>query len=364
MKGLGLIGMLERSFRELPHLPRGAHGEADADSDRGRDGEAAAGNGEVAAGNGEAPRLRQALWDRALLDPAREFLRRPGKGLRGRLVEIAWNLAGGAAGGPPEELCALVELLHAGSLVLDDIQDGSEERRGAPALHRICGVPVALNTGNWMVFWPLQLVDRLGLPPEAAAEAYRRLAGALVSCHQGQALDLSLPPHELDRAEVPEVVAMSTRLRTAALTELAATLGGLAAGAPPPAMERLAALGCALGLGLQMLDDLGGLVAEDRRGKGEEDLRLARPTWAWAWAAEVEDEAGFAALQAQGRQVAGGADPGPLRAQLAARVAALGRRRAREALRSAGAVAIESFAGGPAVEQVTAEIELLERSYG
>jgi hypothetical protein len=114
------------------------------------------------------------LWERALLGPAREFLRRPGKQFRARLVEACWMLAGGAPGNMPAELPLIVELLHAGSLIVDDIEDGSHVRRGAPTLHEIYGTALALNTGNWMYFWPLALIDRLG--PRAASGSAERTA--------------------------------------------------------------------------------------------------------------------------------------------------------------------------------------------
>lgn len=329
------LELLERCFREVPH---GGAAEEEA-------------------------RLPRRLWERALLGPAREFLRRPGKGLRGRLVEAGWDLAGGAPGAVPPELPALVELLHAGSLILDDVQDGSAERRGAPALHRVCGTAVAINTASWMVFWPIQILGQ-ALGEAAAAEARRRVTAALVSCHQGQALDLALPAHELEPAELAEVVAMSTRLRTASLTELSAGLGALAAGGAQAAQEELGALGREIGVALQMLDDLGGVVADERRAKGEEDLRLARPTWVWAWAAEVTSGAQLAALRAHGREVAGGADPAPLRARLAAAVAELGRARARGALAAVRARASARFAGSPALAALTGDLALLEQSYG
>ena len=105
-----------------------------------------------------------AVWEQALLGPAREFLSRPGKAFRARLVRAGWELAG-CQGAPSPLLPLLVELLHAGSLIVDDIEDGSTQRRGAPSLHQLYGVPVALNTGNWLYFAPMALIPRLELPP-------------------------------------------------------------------------------------------------------------------------------------------------------------------------------------------------------
>ena len=309
--------------------------------------------------------VSRALWERALGGPAREFLRRPGKRLRGRLVESAFQLAGGDGDGLSPELPAALELLHAGSLVLDDIQDASLERRGAPALHRMCGTAVALNTGNWMVFWSVQMIGQARFPtPAAAAEAERRTAAVLVACHQGQALDLSLPIGELAPGDIAAVVAASTRLRTASLTELAAGLGGLAAGAGTRVLAELSALGHDLGVALQQLDDLGGLVAPARHQKGREDLVNGRPTWPWAWAAERLDEAGLALLQAEARAVAAGGDPEPLRARLAAAVEEPGRARARATLRRAWERAARTFEPSPAREALAGDLERLAGSYG
>jgi geranylgeranyl pyrophosphate synthase len=313
--------------------------------------------------NGGTPVVPAALWERALLGPAREFLARPGKGVRGRLVESGWALAGGADGALPPELPALVELLHAGSLILDDIQDGSAERRGAPALHRTLGTAVALNTGNWMVLLPIHLLHQVALPPERARAAHARVSATLVSCHQGQALDL-LPVGELRQGEVGPVVAMSTLLRTASLTELSAVLGGIAAGAGDEAVSALAALGRELGRGLQMLDDLGGITAPARRDKGDEDLRHNRPTWAWAWAAEVLGEAEYDQLRAAARAVAAGDDVEPLRNRLAGVVAAVGRERAQAGLRRAWAELSGRFPPSSARDQVAADLRQVEESYG
>jgi geranylgeranyl pyrophosphate synthase len=229
--------------------------------------------------------LADELWQRSLLGPAQDFLLRPGKQLRARVCAAAWSLSGGDAGGPPAELPAIVELLHAGSLIVDDIEDGSHERRGEQALHVRHGVPLALNTGNWLYFVALDLVGRLPLAAEVRFALYRAVSTTLLRCHQGQALDLSLSVDAVPAHQLADVVAMTTQLKTASLIELAATTGALAAGGVEPVVAALGGFGGELGIGLQMLDDLGGLGLA-RRHKGREDLRLLRPTWPWAWLAE------------------------------------------------------------------------------
>jgi geranylgeranyl pyrophosphate synthase len=296
----------------------------------------------------------------------RDLLGRPSKQFRANLVRLSARLAGGAD--VPPALPALLELIHAGSLVVDDIQDDSSQRRGAACLHRLFGLPLALNTGNWLYFWPLALLDELGLAPALAAELRGRMCRAMLRCHYGQSLDLAVPVGHLPRNAVVSVVATSTRLKTGALTSLCAEVGALAGGAPPDRVEPLRRFGRRLGVGLQMLDDLGNLagVDQDRR---HEDLRLGRPTWPWAWAADDLDEQSFAALQAQARVVHARAlaglpvHSGDLAHRLRAATWHRGRRAAGVLLRRALADLEATFGASADLTAVAAEITRVEQAY-
>ncbi len=304
-----------------------------------------------------------ALWEQALLGPAREFLSRPGKAFRGRLVRLGWELGGGK-GAPPAMLPLLVELLHAGSLIIDDIEDGSVQRRGAPALHMLYGMPVALNTGNWLYYAPMALVPRLGLSATCELEVTRLIMRALLRCHQGQALDLSVRVGEVGQAALGEVIAASTRLKTGALMELSALLGALTAGASESTVEALGRFGMEMGVGLQMLDDLGNLESGGGGPKQHEDLRLGRPTWPWAWLAEELTASRFKPLVALAREVAHGrADPRPLAAAMQAALGRSGRERAHANLH--GALArLEAVIGRPeGLDALAQELARLEASY-
>jgi geranylgeranyl pyrophosphate synthase len=322
----------------------------------------------LAALLGLAPeQVPAALWRRALVAPARDVLGRPAKQLRARLCEAAYLLAGGQ-GAPPPELAVAVEALHAGSLVVDDIEDEALTRRGRPALHRLVGVPVALNTGNWMYFWAGTLVAQAHLPPERALTALSDLQTALVRCHHGQALDLAARVDELDRVELPGVVAAATRLKTGSLFELATRLGAHAAGGAADAVHILGAFGRELGEALQMLDDLSSVCNPARRDKAHEDLAHARPTWPWAWLAERVDDAAWERAHAARRELevapAGEAAVrvAALAEELRLRVGGAGRLRVRAAVD--GALArLRSCFGAAAVAEVEDDVERLEQSY-
>jgi len=313
--------------------------------------------------------LPRELWSRALGDLARDILSRPGRRFRARLAELAFRLVDGR-GEPPRALGALVEIIHAGSLVVDDIEDGSRTRRGEPCLHVRYGVPLALNAGNWMYFWALGLVDALEPALPLVRERLRAVvADAMARCHLGQSLDLGVDVARLPRALVYRTVATSTSLKTGALMELAARLGAIAAGAPAEREEALARFGRRLGLGLQMLDDFGNLTARAEGGsdKALEDLRNGTPTWPWALAAHALDEAAFAELQDTARALRDGGDDARARALAAALRMAVGREGREQAaryLRDALADLAAGFGPRPELAAVAAEIARLEAAYG
>lgn len=277
----------------------------------------------------------QALLQRGLQRPLADFLARPGKGLRGALVEHAYRLAGGDAA-CPQSIIDAVELLHAGSLIVDDIEDQSGTRRNAPALHERFGVPLALNAGNWLYFWAISQIQGVhsGLSPETELALSRAVTRTLLDSHQGQALDLSAHIADLPQREVPEVVRATTQLKTEPLIALSATLGATAAGANEEVVSALRAFGSQLGIALQMLDDSGGLHSTQRRTKGDEDLRLGRPTWPWAWLAEALPPRDYESLRAlSGRVRAGKGTVARLREAICAWPCSAGRERAHQRIR-------------------------------
>ena len=309
------------------------------------------------------------VWERALTGLARELLLRPGKLFRARLVEQSYSIAGGTVVPLPARVPLLVELLHVGSLIVDDIQDDSSTRRGGPALHVVCGMPLALNTGNWLYFAAFELAGRLSVPDASTLALYRSLSTCLFRCHQGQALDLAIDVSSVRQRELGPLADAAALLKTGALVGFAAELGAIAADADPASREALCQFGTDLGVALQSLDDLGGLLAPDRTHKGLEDLACGRLTWVWGRLARTLDEIHFAGLQARLRRARaerGGARRSSLEA-LASELAGLIDDEARDEVSAGlnGALSDLStaFPNHPTLDEVAGEIARLEASY-
>ncbi|XP_035461031.1 geranylgeranyl pyrophosphate synthase isoform X2 [Scophthalmus maximus] len=79
----------------------------------------------------------------------------------------------------------VTEMLHNGSLLIDDIEDSSKLRRGFPVAHSIYGIPSVINSANYVYFLGLEKVLTLEHP-----EAVQVFTRQLLELHRGQGLDI------------------------------------------------------------------------------------------------------------------------------------------------------------------------------
>ena len=194
-----------------------------------------------------------------LEEPLRRALTSSGKRVRGVLT-IA---VGEAVGAKPERLvpaAAAMEMIHASSLILDDLpaMDDAQLRRGAPALHREHGEDLAilsavalLNHAYGLVVqnhaecaprrWPMQqvvqrVVDAVGWDGTIA----------------GEAVDLHSEGSKLDF----DTLEFIHSRKTGALFVAAAAVGGMLANIHPAPLQRIEVFAKNLGLAFQITDDV------------------------------------------------------------------------------------------------------------
>ena len=253
------------------------------------------------AGPGHQTACTRHGWSKALRLAPDLYPGVGGKRLRATLLERAYTFAGGRSA-PPALVVDAVEMLHAGSLVIDDFEDDSLTRRGQPALHRVIGQARAVNAGNWMYFRALELAATAWEDPTRSAEVVGRFITVARQCHEGQAIDLATPVDEVTPRQAHVTALAISRWKTGRLTSLAAWCGAHAAAGDPETLRAFAAFGCRVGICLQMkndLDELAELIAGSDRC---DDFRNRRVTWPWAWAASESSSGQFGAWQRRLRQ--------------------------------------------------------------
>jgi geranylgeranyl pyrophosphate synthase len=194
-----------------------------------------------------------------------------GKRIRPAVLVAAYGAAGGSDDHEARGASAAVELLHAYSLVHDDLpaMDNSDLRRGRPTVHRIVGEANAILVGDGLLTLAFEVLAREGAR-RGRAHAYLAAittlateagAGGLVG---GQALDLATP------AATGDSLLRIQRGKTGALFAAAASIGGQIAEAPAEEIAALATYGRAFGIAFQYADDL----ADGDRGDGDDARRL------------------------------------------------------------------------------------------
>ena len=193
----------------------------------------------------------------AWYEPLRSYHTRSGKLLRPYLVCLCMQ----AYGRDPRDaasVVAVVEIIHAASLMLDDIADDSPLRRGGPTAQRQVGLRVAGDSASAWINCCFALLDSAdcGLPQHTRAAMAETIAWEHWVTGMGTTIDTNWPwLGRFDRTT--DEYLQSVVHRTASYTfRLPLKLGALAVGASADETATLAAFGESLGLAFQIVDDI------------------------------------------------------------------------------------------------------------
>lgn len=155
------------------------------------------------------------------------------------------------------DLACAVEMVHAASLILDDIpsMDNAQMRRGRPTVHREFGENVAILAAIALLSRAFEVIAIApGLPALQKSEAIAELSAAvgLQGLVQGQFQDL----HDGAQSRSPEAIALTNELKTSVLFRATLQMAAIAADASPQVRQRLSFFAQDLGQAFQLLDDL------------------------------------------------------------------------------------------------------------
>ena len=256
----------------------------------------------VSDGTRMRPEVEAAL-QQYLVDPMLEIKGRPSHRFRSDLVDVGYALAsGGKTPGPLErpnlDVCAeSIEYLHLGSLIVDDIQDGSLVRRSGQALHCMLGAPHALGVGNWLYFYAFRLIGELEIPAEAHRRLYKIYAKTVELAHYGQIMDLCLKIDQVPFDEVEGLCQDCSRYKTGSIVMLSMVMGAIVGGADAERIEAVEEFGYELGTYLQFLNDLGNFCGTFDAEKKWEDLLAWKPSLIWAFVLNRYGAEAFRGLQ-------------------------------------------------------------------
>ena len=202
--------------------------------------------------------------------PARDLLALGGKRWRPLLLVLCCRMCGGGES-QAVALAPVVELAHNGSLIVDDIEDGADLRRGAPAAHLRHGLDLAINAGNLLYFLPAACMAAAQLEPAVELQAHRLYGQAMLRLHYGQGLDI-LWHRQPERVPGTEEYFAMCRGKSGSLAGLAAGLGAAVAGAPDAVTSLLVEAGEEFGVCFQIIDDVRNLTTGNPGKRRGDDL--------------------------------------------------------------------------------------------
>jgi len=209
--------------------------------------------------------------NKALAEPFWEFLDRGGKRWRPALFLLVYE----ALGGDPQEFldfAVIPEVIHNGTLIIDDIEDSSEFRRGKPCTYKLFGLDVAINLANLMYFLPLLALreKKEKIPSEKARRLYEIYVQEMINISFGQAIDIAWHRGLTSIYEVSEEQYLQMcAYKTGTLSRMAAKMAAVLAGADDDVVQKLGRFAESIGVAFQIQDDVLDLVGEEfAKGKG------------------------------------------------------------------------------------------------
>ncbi len=205
-----------------------------------------------------------------------------GKRLRAKLI---LKIAG--AGLSVVKTAAIVEMIHAASLLHDDVIDDAYTRRNKPSLNALYGNKTAIMLGD--ILYSKGFLELNNISPQVA----KIVSNAVVQLSLGELKDVSLSKaFNLDKEIYLEMIYQ----KTASLIEASAGAAAVLAGKPK---EAYLTYGRNLGLAFQMIDDILDITSDSvTLGKPAlHDFVEGKTTLPYIYLYEVLDEAGKAKLR-------------------------------------------------------------------
>ena len=204
-----------------------------------------------------------------LIAPLRELLFRGGKRWRPLLMMLICEALGGKDASV--SLTPVIEFSHNASLIHDDIEDDSDERRGKPSIHKLFGVDTAINSGSFFYFLASSCIESCELDNKELI--YKLWTECMRRLHLGQSMDINWHRNFSLIPSIDDYFLMCT-MKTGSLARLSTELGVHTAGmnaadAPAEILQLLGDAADKMGVGFQILDDVKNLttgVAGKKRG--------------------------------------------------------------------------------------------------
>lgn len=201
--------------------------------------------------------------NKGIFEPFWDLADRGGKRWRPALMLMIYE----ALGGDPEEIAPLAvipEVIHNGTLAVDDVEDESEFRRGKPCIHRIYGIDIAINMGNTMYYFPLTILDELNIRKEKRLAILEEYVQTMLKLSFGQAMDIAWHRGLIKQVDEKQYLQMAL-FKTGALAGFAAKLAAIMADVSEDEAELIQRFAELIAVAFQIQDDVLNVVGDEAK---------------------------------------------------------------------------------------------------
>lgn len=203
----------------------------------------------------------------------RDYPSRPAKGMRPFLCVTACRAAGGAEG-DALLTAACIELFQNWILIHDDIEDGSELRRGQPSLQKKYTEGLAINAGDALHarMWEALALNKERLGHAATVRVIEEFSKMVNATTEGQHMELGWVQNKRWDLKETDYYDMCTRKTSWYTVASPCRLGAMVAGSDNDSLEKLRDFGLKLGVAFQIQDDALNLFGDEKKyGKMKSD---------------------------------------------------------------------------------------------
>jgi geranylgeranyl pyrophosphate synthase len=214
--------------------------------------------------------------NKAIADPIWDMLDRGGKRWRPALFLLICEALGKNSDNCLD-FSIIPEVIHNGTLVIDDIEDSSELRRGKPCTYKIFETDIAVNSGNAMYYLPLLplMSQKTKISAEVQRDVYEVYVQEMINLSMGQAMDIAWHRGIANADDLGEKDYLQMcAYKTGTLARMAAKMAAVLADANKPLVEKLGRFAESIGIAFQMQDDIldltGHEFAKKKGGVGQD----------------------------------------------------------------------------------------------
>jgi geranylgeranyl diphosphate synthase, type I len=205
------------------------------------------------------------MWEEITSKLFYDLLDRGGKRIRPLLTCLTHQALNGKSN-EIHKFSIIPEIIHNATLMVDDIEDNSNTRRGDKCVHLKYGNAQTINNGNFNYFFPMLIVQNSNIPDSHKIKIYETIIQEMTELHLGQERDIDWANKNNYDVNIDEYLQMC-EYKTGALLGISMKIGAILSNTNGKKINELEEIAYPIGIAFQIKDDILNLKPTEQWGK-------------------------------------------------------------------------------------------------